>query len=745
MTSRSSYVPRLSFGANSGSMLANHRQQRNHSNEYDLSELSPRPSSPLLSPDHERDFGFDDPYAHNEHGSATRSSRGKGKAKAVAYADQGEQFPPVSVVDRMRMYRESQAVASTREQRNLDEARQTGNGPMWQPPRPVTYRDNDWTTHKVQRTSPHSDQDRPKNLGASFMGFLNASPATSEISPAEDVDNTFRTIQRRDKQIQKELQRLLDAQAEALDQGDAAAAPSSDGGDGGSDPYGTPRASSSPHRSRSLSSYGGSPAPAVIPVRQPKPKPMTIRQVRASIARSMAMLSDLKEEEDAYIASAVSSRKIALARANKLSNQHKAIAAELKALESTDPLRKELDGMNKEFSQICGNIDELEGKLRAMKHRKRVLEARMEEVRSERESGLSGYRGALREAERDIGQMMKMPGVKVLSLEDTAEVTEPEGLDSTSKEGHLERALNGHEFLRMRPERRTIAMAKEWWEGEIALLDQRKLVVEKERNALSEGAEVWAETMQLILDYERRLRAALSESMHVRPGRGKNLEADLFRAQYEDLRRTSKDLEKNLQFVEEKGYNLLVAAIGAELEAFVEGENILTGLMEAKGYELPQEVGLVDVDKDSSDHDGHENRDVADTTAKTIGIRLQDDNDLSNSVVRRWGGQSEMTRNEQGIDADQPNENAQDLPGGTHDDRDVSDNEVPADLLVSTVPAGESEDEHSNEVPAEFLSMHTSSLEKKGQHAEEEEPHNNEVPADLLSEVTKGHKDDGVD
>ncbi|KAI0170157.1 hypothetical protein BJ166DRAFT_188663 [Pestalotiopsis sp. NC0098] len=743
MSSRSSFVPRLSLGGHGGSKLATQYQQRGRSNDYDLSELSPRPSSPLLSPDHVRDFGLEDPYANGEHASSNRSSQGKGKAKAkaVAYADQGEQFPPVSVVDRMRTYREGQAATRDRERQTVDNFRGSSNGPMWQPPRSVRYRD-DSRMHQSQRASPQSKYDQTKNLGASFIGFLNPSPATSDLSTTGDVDNTFRTIQRREKQIQKELQNLLDAQAAALDQGGAAAG----GGvqDGDNMPKGASRSSSSPYRSRSVSSYDGSPAPAVMPVRQPKLKPLTIRQVRASIARFMAMLSDLKEEEDAYIASAISSRKVALARANKLSNQHKAISADLHALESDDPLRKELDGMNQEYGQVCGDIDEFEGKLRALKHRKRVLEARMEEVRSERESGLSGYRGALREAERDIGQMMKAPSVKVLSLEEDSESTAPGSPDSTSQEKTLERALNGHEFLRMRPERRTLAMAKEWWDGEIALLARRKLAVDKERDALSQGSEVWADTMQLIVDYERRLAAALSESVQVRPGAGKDLEEGLFRGQYEDLRQTTKELEKNLELVEQKGYNLLVAAIGAELEGFIESENILAGLMRAKGYDLPQEAGLVDVDR-NSEHGGDDTRDSTDASGKSIGYRLNED-ELSGSVVRRWGGQSETRtppNREQEVDVGQPAHDTRHLSEDGQDHLDESDNEVPADLLVSTAHVDETEDEHANEVPTEFLSMRIPSMEAKLERGEEED--DNSVPRELLGEVVNNSKDDGID
>ncbi len=34
-----------------------------------------------------------------------------------------------------------------------------------------------------------------------------------------------------------------------------------------------------------------------------------------------------------------------------------------------------------------------------------------------------------------------------------------------------ESSVGGEEFLRMRPERRTVEMAREWWESEVTLLE----------------------------------------------------------------------------------------------------------------------------------------------------------------------------------------------------------------------------------------------------------------------------------
>jgi hypothetical protein len=746
MASRSSFLPRLSLnGGNGGHILPLHRTRSKSSDDYDLDDLSPRPSSPLMSPDHDvRDFGFQD--------SPRFGGRSKAKAKAVAYAAAEEQFPPISVVDRTRSQRENQTVLRERERERLARADSGAlrSGRGWMPPSPSHFRDGDSERGAL---SPRRTQESSLG-GTSFMGFLNPSQSSMDRGSAGEADNTFRGLQRRERQIQKELQRLLDAQVAVLDHGD----PSNDPSQGGSDtPTQASSAASSPYRARTSFHSGSLEVPAVVPVRQPKPKPLNIRQVRNSISRSMAMLADLKEEEDAYIASAVSVRKTALAKANRLSNQHKTISADLRSLEKDDPLRKELENMGDEYKKVCGDIELFEGKLRALKHQKRVLESRMEEVRSERESGLSGYRGALKETERGIGEMMRTPGVKVLSTEGVAHFDAPlpeNSSDGATKDAFLGQRLNGHEFLRMRPERRTLGMAKDWWEGELALLLRRKETVDRERDALTEGAEIWAHTVQLIVGYERRLGTALSASSHLEVGPGseaarRKTEESLFQAQYRNLRETIKEIQDRLQYAEEKGWNLLVAAIGAELEGFMESEKILSDLMFNMGYE-----GLREELIETGPSDGPSHGDTgkqADAGLRDMASqkqeKSQDDDDMTGSVVRRWGGDGNSTKvpstapssplpPTQYEDAEeelQHNEPPPELLSDshhadehTHHHKDESDNEVPPGLLSET-RVDESEDEHGNEVPAEFLSMHDPLSTQS-----DDNDNDNDVPKDLL-------------
>jgi hypothetical protein len=51
----------------------------------------------------------------------------------------------------------------------------------------------------------------------------------------------------------------------------------------------------------------------------------------------------------------------------------------------------------------------------------------------------------------------------------------------------------GVNFLRMIPERRTIEMARSWWQAEITALERRKVQIDSEHRALEEGGVLWLE------------------------------------------------------------------------------------------------------------------------------------------------------------------------------------------------------------------------------------------------------------
>ncbi|KAI1451836.1 hypothetical protein F4805DRAFT_463385 [Annulohypoxylon moriforme] len=667
------------------------------SEEHDLAELSPRADDALLSPGFSRDLTPDSSNAdYQKNDRNPTHSKGKGKAIAFAYQDR-----PVYSKSRSPNSVEDYGFATGGNQKDL----KVPPG-IWRPKIPTERRD-----------SNHSITAVPTSLVESiFLGRSGRADRSSDRMIRSEVDNTFKFIQRRERQMHKELQKLLDAQGAALER-------DLEGGNPGKAPSeGSSKRELSPDSaaSNTQSNFAGG---SVMPVRQPKRKPMSKRQARNGIARSVTMLADLKNEEDAYIAAALADRKTALSKLRNLSSQRKSITAEMKALEEDDdlPIKTEITAMEDKHRTVSTNIEKLEEKLRALKRTKVDLERRLEEARSTRDSSLSGYRGALKQCDQGITNLMKYPGIQVLEVEDLKEQGGGDFVALMSKH------MSGVEFLSLRPERRTAEMAKDWWEGEVAILEQRKAAVDKERAALEEGNDIWQQVLTLLVDFETRL----NESLQV-VTKPRNLESinpgSILRDQYRELQKTLRELQKLEDYVETQGWNLLIAAIGAELAHFIGLKEFLADVIRSSGYDdgtltpsTPDANNLVDV---------HENNPL-DMEAHTQSP--EEDEELSRSVVRRWDG----------VDEQQPLSSppANLLGGEQH--REESDNEVPPGLF-SEIRHNESEDESHNDIPAEFLSMHSPPRGRDSHLRRESSETDNAVPPDLLAE-SRRDDDDAVD
>ncbi|KAI0002858.1 hypothetical protein F4779DRAFT_112859 [Xylariaceae sp. FL0662B] len=667
--------------------------------DVDLSELSPRPDQALLSPDNTHDS----PYKHGSPGSPNNTSspsgsmdrasvRTKGKGKAISFAYQDIPSTQSRAIHPIIDYTATRKTPRTNQTNS--------NGPeTWRLPFSPERRENA----------------RPQ---MSFMEsvFSRRPSGSSDRTPRSEIDDTFKMIQRRERQMQKELQKLLDAQSEALER-------DLDGGDAGKDTSLDSKRAISPDSSSTSTSNSNMPNGSVIPVRQPKRKLLSKRQARIGISRSVTMLSDLKNEEDAYIATALARRKSALSRLRSLSSQHKSIVAEMKAIEEDgdSPAKTEMTRMEDQYHTVCSDIEKLEQRLRRLKRTKVDLERKLEEARSTRESSLSGYKGALRQCDQGIRELMKYPGIEVLEVEDLMGPGEDIG-------ALMSKHMSGFEFLSLRPERRTMEMAKDWWEGEVAILEKRKAAVDRERIALEEGSQIWQQALTLLVDFEGQLNRSLSAAMantSTRPSPGSKTPESILRDQYKALKAALREIQNLHDHVEAQGWNLLVVAIGAELAHFIGLKDYLAAVIRDAGYDdglisplrapnanLSTDGDLVDVRGNGA---GEEHR----------GGGHEKEEELTTSVVRHW---EEAAVNEQSnngpsnlLDADRREES--------------DDNEVPPGLLSET--HHESEDDHPNEVPPEFLSMHSPQREKKHEekhHDLSRQSSSNEVPPDLLAE-----------
>ena len=324
----------------------------------------------------------------------------------------------------------------------------------------------------------------------------------------------------------------------------------------------------------------------VIPVRQPKKsKPPGLRAARTGIRKSMLAFASLKAEEDVHIDEALAQRKKALLQLDHLSSLRDDVTDKLHSWEDDEEeaTGQELRQLETDYDSLSRDIHAMEEKLVGMRNRRRVMKAQMEDVRNRREAGLSSYRGTLREVEKDIRAVMRHPPIQPL---------DPEILErSTTTENEDERrgASSGIEFVRMIPERRTVDMARDWWQGEIAALEQRKTQIDTEHQALEEGGALWSEVMALVTDFESRLRSAMTigsigaldgpDSASSKGKEKSHTQEDVIREQLPLLEKSIAELESRMEKAESRGWNLLICAIGAELEAFREAHQLLRGVI----------------------------------------------------------------------------------------------------------------------------------------------------------------------
>ncbi|KAK7220073.1 hypothetical protein V2G26_008076 [Clonostachys chloroleuca] len=435
-------------------------------------------------------------------------------------------------------------------------------------------------------TSSSSDSPSARNAGFGSLLF----DYNYDREPSYRPDATWRGLRRQEKSLEKEVQLLLDQQASGLVAGLDGLGGDDYSDTGSSTPTGT-FYSTATSKSRMINSLHvpnhSTRDGNLLPVRQPKAsKARGLRSARTGLRRSMAALAQLKLEEDVYVDEALSQRRRALNKLERLNRQRENVTSEMHMLEEDEeePLGKELRDLSARHDAVNQEIRVLEEKLVGMRNQRKWLRDRMEDVKNRREAGLSGYRGALKNVDSEVTALMHRPPFQPLDLE--ALQTGAKKLPPTG----------GVEFLRLRPERRNLDMAKSWWENEVLLLEKRKSQIKKEKEALDNGSEIWDEVMRLVSDYETRLRQLMQEPAETSSSKGKEKvpsQESIIQSQLPEMDKVVTALEGHMKTAEEKRWNLLICAIGAELEAFEEARSMLQHVLDEtldKSEELSQSL-----------------------------------------------------------------------------------------------------------------------------------------------------------
>jgi len=368
------------------------------------------------------------------------------------------------------------------------------------------------------------------------------------MGPSLQADDNLLLFRRKQRELEAHLQLLLDAQADALLSGLDGPPTSNAEDDGLSTGSSTPTASALNSRSRSSS----------------KPEKIGLRHARVGLYATIRRLAQLKAQESQYLAPNLDHFTSVVAQLDAWQGKSHALQSRASQIRSGNDRKRALD-LYKQADDMQTDIDDLEARLAKLKSDQRRLRTEAQEIENTVDARLTSYTTSLALVEESIQSFLR---------------------DDTSN--HWTAIVNVADmdrFWQSPPQSRTLESAKDVFVQERNSLLEKRRNNDTEREALEEGALVWKDTVKQVSTFERTLAKAMSQvsrqpqSQFDSPAETKEL--------LTMLEQTTTELEGKHKLAEARSWKLLVAAIGAELEAFLKGKQIL-------------EAALASVDGDSS-------------------------------------------------------------------------------------------------------------------------------------------------
>lgn len=301
---------------------------------------------------------------------------------------------------------------------------------------------------------------------------------------------------------------------------------------------------------------------------KPKKRRPGLRSARKGIYNSILALSEIKDEELQTADSEVLEKEEILERISEWEQKRQGL------LEATDSIQEDEETIRsqrfgQEANVLQEEINNMEMQLSNMKARHRKLVRQAADAENSVQAKLASYTSSLSLLEADVRKFLS---------------AEPDHASSPQL-GNITSSM-----WQLPPKRRTLEMALSEFDHERDVARRRRGVVEQEKEALDEGAKIWGRVVTQISEFERLLRSNVPH----RGGHSSESSTQAWEDQEEDkpedpikglkalldtLSVLVGSLENDLKHVHERRWNLLIAAIGAELEALRQGQSILEGLV----------------------------------------------------------------------------------------------------------------------------------------------------------------------
>ena len=262
----------------------------------------------------------------------------------------------------------------------------------------------------------------------------------------------------------------------------------------------------------------------------------------------------LKQEEVKVLDAQLRDRDAAIDGAEEFEKKRSGLEiqiGEIKGQSDNDNAKK----LRAEAEKLDMEIRQLEEELLQMKAQYRRLVDKANQTESAMQSRLSSFNASLGIVDSEIARFLKRPPIE-------------QSLQIPGFEASVE------DFYALHPQRRTLAMAKDHWQEEKVIIQRRKEDVEAEKEALNDGSGIWRQVTEEINAFEKLLREQTQKLSQSQGGGAEDMSRVLAR-----MDNTMEFLERQFQHAQDRGWNLLVCCVGAELEAFREGKSLLVNTL----------------------------------------------------------------------------------------------------------------------------------------------------------------------
>ena len=406
-------------------------------------------------------------------------------------------------------------------------------------------------------------------------------PPLTSASTASPSD-ILHAVSRQISYVQRELQQLLDAQSVGLLSGLGkelihSHSPSSQ--------QSSKLSIRTPNRSPPASS-------AQVRKREKSRSSIPLNTARSSIHKALIQLSRLKASESSALAVQQESLSTFLSSLNSLTTKKRGIEGAIRGIEDENPnnaatgdseamglepsCNATSTGLANEEARLSSEIHSLETRLYELKARLTHIRRLQQERENRLAARLSSWNGALAGVNKAIQR----------------EVLEGRGLEDLypSLRNSGRRRKDGQGVWALPRERRTVELVKEDVEGKIGELLEKKGGVEREEKACVDGAAVWKDALRYIEAVEQRMKSEMESPGHNAKGKENDASVNVsngvevgMAGVLDLMNQTIGKLEENATIAEEQRWNLLVCAVGAELEALKQGRDMLLHAVNGAG------------------------------------------------------------------------------------------------------------------------------------------------------------------